>query len=191
MSDVRRAAAMADSVKDALLAIGVAPDGVDLVCRAHALAMEARIEQLEDDHHTAYLHPGRSVLILVRDVAHSDPPTLAASALLESETDALRVPALQISSQIGPDVVSILEQIPAPGDEALVERLVTLPEALRLVALAERLDQLRHAHLHPDRAWWAVIHEETTRAWLPVAERTHARLAQRYRHWQRTFARRL
>ena len=191
MSDGRRAASMSASVRDALLVLGVAPDGVDLVYRAHALAMETRLEQLEDDHHPAYLHPGRSVLILVRDVAHSDPLTLAASALLESETDALRVSARRISTEVGSDVVSALEQIPASGDEALVERLVMLPEALRLVALAERLDQLRHAHLHPDRAWWAVIHEETTRAWLPVAERTHARLAQRYRHWQRTFARRL
>jgi hypothetical protein len=57
--------------------------------------------------------------------------------------------------------------------------------------LAERLDQLRHAHLREDHAWWRAIHAEAGAIWVPVAERTHPRLADRYRHWLRTFGRRL
>lgn len=182
---------MSTSVVNALRAIGLEDDALDLVRRAHDLAMRPRVDQLESDHHSAYLHPGRSVLILLRDVGHSDAASLAASALLESESESLRVSTRQVESEIGEHVAQVLAEIPAPGDERLVERLIMLPVTSRLAALSERLDQLRHAHLHPDRAWWAAIHEETTRAWLPVAERTHERVAQRYRHWHRTFARRL
>jgi len=180
---------MSASVVNALRSIGLAPDALDLVQHAHELAMGPRVDLLEDDHHSAYLHPGRTVLILVRDVGHAHAESLAISALLESESESLRVDSRQIESEIGEQVARALAEIPAPGDERLVERLVSLP--LRLAALAERLDQLRHAHLHPDAKWWATIHEETTRAWLPVAERTHERVAQRYRHWHRTFASRL
>ena len=182
---------MSTSVVEALRAIGLADDALDLVRRAHDLAMRPRVDLLANDHDSAYLHPGRSVLILVRDVGHSDATSLAASALLESESDSLRVALPQVESEIGEHVARVLAEIPAPGDERLVERLVVLPVTSRLAALSERLDQLRHAHLHPDQAWWAAIHEETTRAWLPVAERTHERVAQRYRHWHRAFAKRL
>ena len=191
LTGVDRAVAMAASVANALQAIGLEDDGVDLVCRAHDLAMGPRVEQLDDDHHPDYLHPGRSVLILLRDVGHSDAVSLAASALLESESESLRVALSRVEPVVGADVARVLSEIPGPGDERLVERLVLLPVTSRLAALSERLDQLRHAHLHEDRDWWAAIHEEATRAWLPVAERTHERIAQRYRHWHRTFAKRL
>ena len=182
---------MSASVVNALRSIGLAPDALDLGQHAHELAMGPRVDLLEDDHHSAYLHPGRTVLILVRDVGHAHAESLAISALLESESESLRVDSRQVESEIGEQVARALAEIPAPGDERLVERLVLLPLTSRLAALAERLDQLRHAHLHPDAKWWATIHEETTRAWLPVAERTHERVAQRYRHWHRTFASRL
>ena len=186
-----RALAMSASVVKASRSIGLEHDALDLVQRAHDLAMRPRVDLLEDDHHSAYLHPGRTVLILIRDVGHSHAASLAVSALLESESESLRVASSQVESEIGEQVARALAEIPGPGDERLVERLVLLPVTSRLAALAERLDQLRHAHLHPDQKWWAAIHEEATRAWLPVAERTHERVAQRYRHWHRTFARRL
>lgn len=182
---------MSASVVKAVRSVGLERDELDLVRRAHDLAMKPRVDLLEDDHHSAYLHPGRTVLILVRDVGHAHAESLAVGALLESESESLRVASREVESEIGGQVARALAEIPAPGDERLVERLVLLPVTLRLAALAERLDQLRHAHLHPDQKWWATIHEEVTRAWLPVAERTHERVAQRYRHWQRTFARRL
>ena len=191
LTDLDRAIAMSASVVKALRAIGFDDEQLDLVRRAHDLAMGPRVAQLDDDHHPDYLHPGRSVLILLRDVGHSHAVSLAAGALLESESESLRVGRSQIESGIGAHVAGVLSEIPAPGDERLVERLVLLPVTSRLAALSERLDQLRHGHLHPDRVWWAAIHEEATRAWLPVAERTHERLAQQYRHWHRTFARRL
>ena len=96
-----------------------------------------------------------------------------------------------VRDTLGEAVAALVESLPLPGDDRLAERLITLDEGPRLAALAERLDHLRHAHMREDRTWWRAVHEEAGAVWVPVAERTHPRLATRYRHWHRTFARRL
>lgn len=191
MNETDRGAAMAMSVLKAARACGLPPEGLDLLSRAHALAMKPRVEALDDDHHPVYLHPGRSVLVLLRDVGPLPTDVLASAAVHDTEDDDLRVPLATVKETLGDTVADIVESLPLPGDERLAERLITLDEGPRLAALAERLDHLRHAHLREDRAWWRAIHEEAGVVWLPVAERTHARLATRYRHWHRTFGRRL
>lgn len=182
---------MAASVASAARAAGLGPHGVELLARALDLAMEPRVASVEDDHHPAYLHPGRSVLVLLRDVGPLPAEILAAAAAHETEDPELRVDAGLIRKVLGDAVADVLESLPLPGDERLAERLVTLPEGPRLAALAERLDQLRHAHLRRDPDWWRTIHTEAGDVWVPVAERTHPRLADRYRHWHRTFAKRI
>ena len=182
---------MATSVVQAARAHGLAPEGIDLLSRAHALAMNSRLEVLDDDRHPSYLHPGRSVLVLLQDVGRLPAEILATAAVHDTEDDDLRVSWDAVRDTLGNAVADMVESLPLPGDERLTERLITLDEGPRLAALAERLDHLRHAHLHEDRTWWRAIHEEAGAAWVPVAERTHARLATRYRHWHRTFARRL
>lgn len=191
MGGTDRGAAMATSVASAARAHGLGPDSIDLLSRAHALAMKPRVDAFDDDHHPSYLHPGRSVLVLLLDVGPLPAVVLASAAVHDTEDDDLRVPMAAVRETLGDEVANIVESLPLPGDERLTERLVTLDEGPRLAALAERLDHLRHAHLREDRAWWRAIHEEAGAAWLPVAEWTHARLATRYRHWHRTFGRRL
>jgi (p)ppGpp synthase/HD superfamily hydrolase len=191
MNSVDRGRAMAASVVRAARTHGLAPEGVDLLSLAHALAMESRVEMLDDDHHPSYLHPGRSVLMLLQDVGPLPAEILATAAVHDSEDDDLRVSWDAVRDTLGDAVADMVESLPLPGEERLTERLVGLDEGACLAALAERLDHLRHAHLREDRTWWRAIHEEAGAAWVPVAERTHPRLATRYRHWHRTFARRL
>ena len=181
---------MARSVARAARAAGLTDAAVDLVGRAHALAMLPRIEALDDDHHPAYLHPGRSALLLLRDVGPLPGATLAAAAVHETVDEALRVPLEAVRRELGDRVADVVASLPGAADERLLERLVTLDDQARIAALAERLDQLRHAHLRPDIDWRAA-HRDAGSVWLPVAERTHPRLADRFRHWHRAFARRL
>jgi (p)ppGpp synthase/HD superfamily hydrolase len=56
-----------------------------------------------------------------------------------------------------------------------------------LVALAERLDQVRHAHLWGNLPEARVAHEEASEVYRRMAERTHAQLAARYTSWCRAF----
>ncbi len=192
MAGVDRGSAMAGSVVRAARSFGVGPAGVSLLSRAHVLAMGPRVRAIDDDHHPLFLHPGRSVLILLRDAGVTEPGVLAAAAVTESEDPDFRIGPGDVRALLGDHVADLAGAVPLAGSESLAEALVSAPERVRLVALAERLDHLRHAHLREaDEAWRRSIHAEADRVYLPVAERTHARLAQRYGHWCRTFARRL
>lgn len=181
---------MAASLAVALRASGLAEREVGLVGRAYALAMEPRQVGL-DEHDPAYLHPGRSVLVLLQDVGPLAGEALAAAAVHESEEEGFRTPLDDVRGGLGAGVADLVASLPLPGDEALAERLVTLPENARLVVLAERLDHLRHAHLRQDPVWWRALRTEVESAWAPVAERTHPRLADRYGAWLRAIGRRL
>jgi hypothetical protein len=182
---------MAASVASAAQGRGLTAGAVERIGRSYALAMAPRIASIEDDHDPAYLHPGRTVLLLFQDVGDVPVEALCAAAVHETERLDLRVSVDDIRGALGDRVADIVAELPPPGDERLLERLVTLERPALLAALAERLDQLRHAHLREDLEWWRAIFDEAEAAWVPVAERTHPRLADRYRHWHRTFARRL
>lgn len=183
---------MAASLVRAGRFFGMTEAGVARLSTAHALAMQPRVVKLDNQRHPAYLHPGHTTLILLQDVGVVDAPFLAAAALLESEDDDLRVGLDSVRAVVGDDVADIVTTVPTPGPADLVERLVTAPEAVRLVALAERLDQARHAHLREaDGAWRRALLDEVLQIYLPVAERTHAKLAARFRHWSTAFGRRL
>lgn len=183
---------MARSVERAARAAGMGPAEAARVVAAHGLAMAPRIGALADDHHPAYLHPGRTVLVLLRDVGPLEAATLAAAALLETEDGAVRVPHAEVARALGSDLADTVGSLPLPGADDLVEGLLALPPELALASLAERLDHLRHLHLRADlRAIWGARHEEASTVWLPFATRTHPRLAARFEHWSRAFARRL
>jgi hypothetical protein len=183
---------MAASLVRTARSFGLDHDGISRVSEANALAMEPRVAALDDEHHPLFLHPGRTVLVLLRDAGVVDPATLAAAAVTESEDAAFRISMATVRRRLGVEVGALAEAVPLPGDDALAEALVTAPEEVRLVALAERLDHLRHGHLRgAGAAWMEKVHIQAESVYLPVAARTHPRLAQRYRHWCRTFARRL
>lgn len=191
MTTADRGAAMAASVARTARSFGVTPGGLRTLAAAHTLAMEPRVDLLDDDHDPRFLHPGRTALILMRDVGVVEGGVLAAACLVESEEARFRIEADRIRQAVGDEVAEVVAAVPLPLSEALAEELVTAGTTVRLVALAERLDQLRHVHLlGADAAWQAAALEQAQAIYLPVAERTNERLAGRYRHWCRAFARR-
>jgi (p)ppGpp synthase/HD superfamily hydrolase len=186
-----RAEAMARRIARTAERAGLTEAGHALLDRAFRLAMEPRGRMLTDDHHPDFLHPGRTVLILLEDVGCRDPLTLAAGAVCETLRPELAVPVAEIRALLGPAVHSLVAAVPVPahaGDE-LLEQLVTGDHEARLVALAERLDHARHLHLRP-RTEWAEFHGVTCEAYLPVALRTDPALARRFRWWCAMFERR-
>ena len=187
-----RAAQMARSLAGALRSQGADEAEEAALARAFGVAMAPRSERLEDDHHPAYLHPGRSPLVLLHDVGSVDVSVLVVATLHESVDDHVRLPDVEMERAAGPSAAEAVASLPRPGDERLVERLLGLGPGLSLAVLAEWLDHLRHLHLREDLVdRWAESHEEVVEAWLPFARRIHPRLAVRYAHWARTFARRI
>lgn len=174
---------MAERIGETARSLGIEDGGVHLITSAYALAMEPRRRLLEDDHHWAYLHPARSALILMDDTGERDPTVVAAAALVETEDEHLKVSANRLPSTVGPEVAQLVAAVPPPCGDDLVEALVVADPAVARMALAERLDQLRHAHLWEDLDRRRRAHAEARSVYLPLAERTHPTLARRYRWW--------
>ena len=133
-ADVDRGSAMAASVVRTARSFGVGPSGLSLVSRAHALAMEPRVRAIDDDHHPLFLHPGRSVLILLRDAGVTDAPTLAAAAVTESEDAGFRIGSGEIRAHLGDDVADLVVRVPLPRAEWLAEDLVSADEREQFIA---------------------------------------------------------
>ena len=95
---------MAASVTSAVRGRGFSADAVTLVGRAHALAMAPRIAALDDDHDPAYLHPGRTVLLLLQDVGDVPLTALCAAAVHETERAELRVASDDVRRVLGEEV---------------------------------------------------------------------------------------
>lgn len=154
-------------------------------------ALSHREALLADEEDPRFLHPARSVLILMDDAEVSDADLLAAASLVETGEAALVVPAAVLAT-LPRAAAAYAASVPRPGAERaeLLESLVGAAPETRLIACAERLDLTRHAHMLPgfDAAHWLA---EVLEVYLPVARRTHERLALRFERWAVAWQRRL
>ena len=196
LTDLTRGLRMGDRVLRTFEEKGGDPAMAPLLRALHACTVQHRGARFEDDHDPAFLHPGRSALILLIDLEKTDLRPLAA-ALLHDSDDADLTPAIpaieEALDRYAPPSIGVGElledvaSLPETQDDSLAERLVLLDDDLRAAALAERLDHLRHLHLRDvdpaARAGW----REARDVWLPVAERTDPVLARRYGWWVRRF----
>ena len=86
-------------------------------------------------------------------------------------------------------VAERVARVPLPDAEDLAERLLLAEPDVQLIALAERLDHLRHAHLWHDVEARRAAHASAARVYARIAERVHPTLARRYRWWCDMFER--
>jgi len=181
--------------------IGICGADLEGLRGAYAAAVAPRErgpDALSNDQHPAFLHPGRTVLILIQDVMETDPRVLAVGALAESRDLQLRasrsaaLTALRSFEQ-GEEACDWWEALPLPvwslseGDEetdgVLLDTLVTTEVPLQQVVLAEALDQLRHAHRWDSPQSRTRAAELAERVLHPIAAQVHPNLARRYAWW--------
>ena len=187
MSGADRAEAMARRLGRTAVRAGIDPEGTGLLVDAFRSAMEPRRARIAEDHHPDYLHPARTMLILMDDASVTDPGVLATAAFAETRDRELAAPEAAIGA-VDPALPGRVAAIPLPdraGDRRL-EELLALPEGLAQVAVAERLDHARHLHLR-DRGEWAPYHAVTCEVYAPVAVRVQEALASRIAWWCATF----
>jgi hypothetical protein len=182
-----RAAAMVRRVTLECAAV-LAHDDVARIRAAVTAALAVRDHAIASDQDARYLHPARTVLILLADAACRDADMLAAAAFVESLPGPLPRPD---ASCLSPRARALLEAVPLPehGADELLEQLVTADPVVATIALAERLDHARHLHLMtgvPAEPFHAAIEA----VYLPVAARCCPPLARRFERWAGAFARR-
>ena len=178
---------MADRVDRTAYAVGVDRSGRDLIGTAMAAARTPRLAVIDDDHDPDYLHPGRTAVVLLDDVGLADPVALAAACVLDTRRVDLEPPDREVTEYVSAAVMAFRSVVPRPGSVTLLEDLLASEPDVVLVALAERLDQVRHAHMWGDLAEARAAHRQASEVYLKIAERTHARLAARYASWCRSF----
>jgi hypothetical protein len=179
---------MGERLEGAARRAGIDAAGSALILAAYRAAMAHRAPRLADEHHIDYLHPGRTALILIDDLGITDAEVVAAGVLTETLVPELEARA---PSEIPPAVLALRDQVPTPprSGERLLEDLLVADEAIRLIALAERLDHDRHLHLR-DQGEWSARHHESCTVYRALAPLTHPTLERRYRWWCDTFERR-
>lgn len=184
LTAAERARFMGNRLLDTMRGGLIAPGAVELVLSAYALAAEKRAASLTVKD-TRLLHPGRTVLILWQDCSIRDAGQLAAAALVESQDLELRADVLAFPAT---PVARCVQSIPSPVEagDRLLEDLLALDPAAARIALAERLDHLRHLHLG-SRDNWAREFQLATQIYLPVAQRTDNALARRFTGWCELF----
>jgi hypothetical protein len=189
-----RARAMLDRVTSEAAAV-LAPDDTALVRASLERCLDFRDDRIDDDHDPRLLHPARTIRILIADAACRDADALAAAPWVDS-IDAELVPSFDgVPADAGAraiDVAASIRDVPLPGDDDgdLLERLVCAPPVAALIALAERLDQVRHVHLRPGLS--SQSHLDQVRAvYAPAARRIAPALGRRFDRWADALERRL
>lgn len=188
MEEPSRAVRMAERVRRTAREVGLTDPDVELLATAHAIAMGPRLAALSDDHHPAYLHPGRVAAILLDDLGMLNAEWIAAGMLLDTGRPDLEPPEAALGA-LPAAVAARRRLVPRPGSETLVEDLLSLKPVGLDVALVERLDHLRHIHLWDDEDAAARVYAQAAETYSRVAARSHPKLARRYAWWTRTFGR--
>jgi hypothetical protein len=205
-----RAQSMARRLARSAERAGLDAGDVARIVRAFHETLAARTELASTPEHFAYLHPARNVLILIEDLDVRSVELLVAACALTAAlpADAARATAEAAATGRPDETIRTLTAAGEAGaarlvdeavhalagggthdDSTLEERLLACGAEARLLLLVDRLDRVRHLHLDT-RADAAAVHAETTRVFLPLADRTHPLLARRFAWWARTFARR-
>jgi hypothetical protein len=181
----QRAQSMIERVTVEARAVLPAADA-NVVRGALAESLEHRDAIVPDDHDTRYLHPARTIRILIADGECRSVDALAAAAFVDTVDPSL-VPRAPI-----PTLRAIVDAVPRPDRDAeeLLERIVTADFDVGLVTVAERLDHARHLHLRHDLAW-RPFHTQVRSVYIPSARRFSAPIARRFERWADAFERRL
>ncbi|MEE8147305.1 MAG: hypothetical protein V3T24_06850, partial [Longimicrobiales bacterium] len=97
---------MADRVDQTAAGAGLDQSGRDLIGTAMEAAMAPRLAGFDDDHDPEYLHPGRTVVVLLDDAGFADPVALAAACLLDTRRGDLEAPDSEVTEHVSPAVTA-------------------------------------------------------------------------------------
>lgn len=151
-----------------------------LLQAAYELAVEAHARQRRYEGTPYVVHPLRVALILAEERGLTD-EALLATALLHDVLEDAPISFEQLRDVVGSPVAEWVhalskppaeKQAKAARDAAYFSALREAPREVRLVKLADRLDNLRFIHLRQDPAWRQIYRDETRRWLLPLADHT-------------------
>jgi hypothetical protein len=178
-------------LEGALASAGLAPKDSHLAIASFRMAMQLRGEFVAEEADHRFLHPARSLLVLLEDVGETRPDLLAAAPLMESLEPHLVREAPAGAPEPIRSVLAGLPRLPGglggtagPDAEARwLEDLVVAEPGMQGLILAEALDQFRHLHLRPDGPFRNRILQRAEGVLVPLAQRLGGKLDRRMGWW--------
>ncbi len=148
---------------------------------AVALAAEVHHGQCRDEGTPYIEHPIRVALIAAEELALSDPDVLCAAYLHDAVEDAADPAGVRerILATFGEWVLQAVDALTKPQDRSVpkdernrvyLERLNSAPREVRLLKVADRLDNARFLGHSPDAKKRGEYLRETEEVYLPLAE---------------------
>jgi hypothetical protein len=170
---------------------GLAPEDAELVMASFRAAMHMRGAWVVEEADHRFLHPARSLLVLLQDGVERRPDLLAAAPLVESVEPHLVGEVVMGAPEPIRTVLSGLPRLPGglggrAGSDAearWVEDLVLAEPGMQGLVLSEVLDQLRHLHLRPDGPFRNRILKRVEVVLVPLADRVGGSLGRRMGWW--------
>jgi (p)ppGpp synthase/HD superfamily hydrolase len=159
------------------------PDA-NVVRAALSQSLEYRSGLITDERDPRLLHTARTIRILIADGACRSADALAAAAFVDT-VDHFLVPMPPVAR-----LAAIVNAVPHPDADDLLERIVTADIDVGLITVAERLDHARHLHLRDDLDRHS-FHAGIRAVYAPGARRFSAQIARRLERWADAFERRL
>ena len=174
-----------------LASAGLAPKDADLAIDSFRMAVHLRGACLTEENDHRFLHPARSLLVLLEDGGERRPDLLAAAPLVESLEPDLVGGVAAVAPEPIQAVLAGLPALPgglggtaAPDSEALwLEGLVLAEPGIQRLILSEALDQLRHLHLRPDGSFRNRVLRRAEGFLVPLAHRVGGKLDRRMGWW--------
>ena len=194
-----RALRMERRLERALASADVAPETAALALASFRMAIQLRGAFVVEEADHRFLHPARSLLILLEDGGGRSADLLAAAPLVESlEPHLVGGVAVDAPESTG----AVLAELPAlPGglggtagpdvEARWLEGLVLAEPGMQKLILSEALDQLRHLHLRPDGPFRNRILRRAEEILVPLASRVGGVLDRRMGWWWRRVGHRL
>ena len=173
--------AMADRLDREAGRAGLDDGAVEKLRQVFTQVAETRAARIGNREHHSVLHTARTALILLEDAGITSADLLIAAVALDTRDphfmpDASALPLTDDEQNLITGVRT------AVSSEYPIEELLAADHPVRLLAVSECLDHARHLHLRPE-VEWQPFHETVCSDFLPVAQRTHATLAQRLGWW--------
>jgi len=194
---------MAERLQGALVDAGCPPTQLSPVLESFEEATLVRSHAGIGEQDPRFLHPGRTLLILLEDAQERDLELLAAAPWVETMERELLTRGGVGRSGPSAAVRQILDRVPVlsgglggeaeeASESAWIEALLGLEPPLLALSLSEALDQLRHLHLRPkDDPVPARVAARAEAVLVPLAERLGGTLGRRFRWWSSRVGRHL
>jgi GTP diphosphokinase / guanosine-3',5'-bis(diphosphate) 3'-diphosphatase len=167
-----------EKLQQALLANNPETD-TELVRKAFEMSQKLHEGQFRDEGTPYFIHPYRVALYMIKVMKIDSEKTIATALLHDVLEDNNCITYKELEEHFGVDIASCVNILTKPAitakrtkpmrDIIYHDRILQAPKNVKLVKIADRLDNIRYLHLVPDEVKRRKYASETREFYIPLA----------------------